>query len=76
MVSVSLVNSVVWTAYAVLKKDIPLFMTNFLAFTVMSVNLVFYLWAVELIATEQIWTLINFFKVAFPDLQKESLEDV
>ena len=54
MVCISIVNSLVWTAYAVLKKDIPLFMTNFLALIVMSVNLVFYLWAVEMIATETI----------------------
>ena len=47
IVVVSIVNAVIWTAYAVLKKDIPLFMTNSLAFTFMSLNLVFYLWAID-----------------------------
>ena len=66
IVVVSLINAVIWTAYAVLKKDIPLFMTNSLAFTFMSINMTFYMWAVEYVPTTAIATLISFFEAAFP----------
>lgn len=74
IVIVSLVNSVIWTAYAVLKKDIPLFMTNMLAFFFMAVNLVFFLWAVGVVQTESIQTMISFFQIAFPEAP-EDLEE-
>ena len=61
IVAVSIVNAVIWTAYAVLKRDIPLFMTNFLAFAFMSVNMTFYLWAKEWLSTASVQTLITFF---------------
>jgi uncharacterized protein with PQ loop repeat len=61
IVVVSLINATVWTAYAVLKKDIPLFMTNAMALAFMSVNMTFYLWAVDSVATSSIQTLISFF---------------
>jgi len=67
IVVVSLTNAAVWTAYSILKKDIPLFMTNVVAFAAMSLNMVFYLWAIEAISTERIAMMISFFKVAFPD---------
>ena len=54
MVSVSLMNATIWSAYAVLKKDIPFFMTNSLAFCFMSVNMTFYLWANNMINTSTI----------------------
>mmetsp|Transcript_31410 Transcript_31410/g.38993 ORF Transcript_31410/g.38993 Transcript_31410/m.38993 type:complete len:395 (+) Transcript_31410:118-1302(+) len=67
MVTVSIVNALIWAAYAVLKKDIPLFMTNSLAFCFMSVNMTFYLWANDSINTSTIQMLISFFKIAFPE---------
>ena len=58
IVVVSLVNAMVWTAYAILKKDIPLFMTNVVAFSTMCVNMIFYMWALEMISTERIAMMI------------------
>ena len=75
MVAVSIVNSVIWTAYSVLKRDIPLFMTNSLAFFFMTINLIFYMWAIEMISTESIQSLINFFQSVFPAFDEELLED-
>ena len=54
IVLVSITNAMVWTCYAILKKDIPLFMTNSIAFTTMAVNLLFYLWAIDLVSSESI----------------------
>jgi len=54
MLLVTLINASVWTAYSILKKDIPLFMTNLVAFSVMCVNMTFYLWAKDAISTESI----------------------
>lgn len=54
IVLVSLVNATIWTAYAILKKDIPLFMTNSLAFVFMSVNLTFYMWAIDWVSEASI----------------------
>lgn len=67
MVSVSVVNAMIWTTYAVLKKDIPLFMTNIIAFLVMSTNLTFYMWTLDMVPTNFIQLLITFFQMAFPD---------
>ena len=75
MVSVSLVNSVIWTAYALLKKDIPLFMTNALAFCFMTINLIFYMWAIEMISTESIQSLISFSQAIFPAFEDGLLEE-
>ena len=72
---VSLINATVWTAYAVLKKDIPLFMTNCMALAFMSINMTFYLWAVDSVATSSIQTMISFFQVAFPDEEAKFDED-
>lgn len=67
IVCVSIVNSFIWTAYAILKHDVPLFATNLLAFIFMSTNLTFYLWTIGLVQTSQIQALITFFKIAFPE---------
>ena len=75
IVVVSLINATVWTAYAVLKKDIPLFMTNCMALAFMSINMTFYLWAVDSVATSSIQTMISFFQVAFPDEEAKFDED-
>ena len=45
MIVVSLLNAMIWTGYAILKQDIPLFMTNLVAFSTMIINMTFYLWA-------------------------------
>lgn len=42
-------------------------MTNLVAFSCSCVNLIFYLWAQDIISTEQIQMLISFFQVAFPE---------
>jgi len=69
---VSIINATVWTAYAVLKKDIPLFMTNLFAFASMSVNMLFYLWAIDMVSTSSIQGLISFFEILFPqDSEKD-----
>lgn len=58
-----------------IKNDIPLFATNAVALFFMLINMTFYLWALEIIPTERISTLITIFKIAFPenevDLNKE-----
>ena len=72
IVVVSLVNAMVWTAYAILKKDIPLFMTNVVAFSTMCVNMIFYMWALEMISTEKIAMMIQFFQVAFPESEEDN----
>jgi hypothetical protein len=74
-VSVSIVNAVIWTGYALLKRDIPLFMTNALAVFFMTINLIFYLWAIEMISTESIQSLINFSQVIFPAFEDGLLEE-
>lgn len=61
MCTVAVINAVIWVAYAALKKDIPLFMTNSLAFCFMSINLTFYMWASHMIPTSSIQMLISFF---------------
>jgi hypothetical protein len=75
IVLISLVNSSLWTVYAIIKKDIPFFMTNFLAINFMSINLIFYLWALDLVSTESIQSLITLFTFAVPqsdlDFNKE-----
>jgi len=73
IVTVSIINATVWTAYAVLKKDIPLFMTNFFAFAAMSVNLIFYLWSIDVISSSSIQLMISFFQIAFPE--SDEIED-
>ena len=73
---VSLINGSVWTAYAVLKKDIPLFMTNALACTFMMVNVTFYLWAKGLVQTSSIQMLISFFELLFPKAEDEAKLDM
>lgn len=75
IVIVSLINATVWTAYAVLKKDIPLFMTNVMALCFMSINMTFYLWAVDAVATNSVQTLISFFQVAFPEEEAKFDDD-
>ena len=67
MCTVAVINAVIWACYAVLKKDIPLFMTNSLAFCFMSLNLTFYMWACNIVPTSSIQLLINFFQIAFPE---------
>lgn len=64
---ISLVNGSIWTLYSVIKNDIPLFATNVVALFFMTINLIFYLWALDIIPTESISTLITIFKLAFPD---------
>ena len=54
MLCVTLINAMIWTGYAILQKDIPLFMTNLIAFCSMVVNMTFYLWAKQLIETSSI----------------------
>lgn len=71
LVLVGLINGLIWTAYAVLKKDIPLFMTNSIACGVLSVNLIFYLWACDMVATSSIQSLMSFIKIAFPLEEEE-----
>lgn len=50
-------------------------MTNFLAINFMSINLIFYLWAIDFVSTESIQSLITLFTIAVPqgdtDLKKE-----
>ena len=75
IVIVSLINATVWTAYAVLKKDIPLFMTNVMALCFMSINMTFYLWAVDALTTNSVQTLISFFQVAFPEEEAKFDDD-
>lgn len=75
VVTVSIINAVIWTAYAILKKDIPLFMTNSLAFVFMGINLIFFFWAINMVQTDTISTLISFFQIAFPDEMKDQLEE-
>ena len=67
LVLISLVNASIWTLYSIIKSDIPLFATNAVAFFFMLINLTFYLWALDIIPTERISTLITIFKIAFPD---------
>jgi len=64
---ISLVNGSIWTLYSIIKNDIPLFATNVVALFFMTINLTFYLWALDIIPTESISTLITIFKLAFPD---------
>ena len=75
LVMISLVNASIWTLYSIIKNDIPLFATNAVALFFMLINLTFYLWAMDIIPTERISTLITIFKIAFPenevDLNKE-----
>ena len=67
IVLISLVNGSIWTLYSIIKNDIPLFATNVVAMFFMTINLTFYLWALDMIPTESISTLITIFKIAFPD---------
>ena len=67
IVLISLVNGSIWTLYSIIKNDIPLFATNVVALFFMTINLTFYLWALDIIPTESISTLITIFKIAFPD---------
>jgi len=67
IVMISLVNGSIWTLYSIIKNDIPLFATNVVALFFMTINLTFYLWALDIIPTESISTLITIFKIAFPD---------
>jgi len=67
LVLISLVNASIWTLYSIIKNDIPLFATNAVALFFMLINLTFYLWALDIIPTERISTLITIFKIAFPD---------
>ena len=46
-------------------------MTNFVAFSSMSVNIIFYLWAKEVIQTSQIESLISFFMILFPETSSD-----
>ena len=71
MAGISVVNGLIWTAYAVLKKDIPLFMTNALACGCMLVNLTFYLWANDMVATSSIQLLISLVQIAFPSEESD-----
>ena len=64
---ISLINGSIWTLYSIIKNDIPLFATNVVALFFMTINLTFYLWALDIIPTESISTLITIFKIAFPD---------
>lgn len=64
---ISLVNGSIWTLYSIIKNDIPLFTTNVVALFFMIINMTFYLWALDIIPTENISTLITIFKIAFPD---------
>merc|ERR1712113_765599 len=67
LVIISLVNASIWTLYSIIKNDIPLFATNAVALFFMLINLTFYLWALDIIPTERISTLITIFQLAFPD---------
>jgi len=67
IVCISLLNSSLWLVYAGIKKDIPFFMTQFLALIFMSINLIFYLWANNVISSESIQSLITIFAIAFPE---------
>jgi len=64
---ISLINGSIWTLYAIIKNDIPLFTTNVVAMFFMTINMIFYLWALDMIPTEKISTLISIFQLAFPD---------
>ena len=65
IVIVAMINAVIWSSYGALKKDMPLFLTNILAFSFMSINMTFYLWAIDFISTSSISPLISFFQVMF-----------
>ena len=67
IVLISLINGSIWSIYASIKNDIPLFTTNVVALFFMLINMTFYLWALDFIPTERISTLITIFKIAFPD---------
>jgi len=67
IVLISLINGSIWTVYASIKNDVPLFTTNIVALFFMMINMTFYLWALDFIPTERISTLITIFKIAFPD---------
>ena len=54
IVIVSMINAMIWSSYGALKKDIPVFLTNILAFTFMSINMTFYMWAIDFISTSTI----------------------
>ena len=62
----NLFNSIVWFFYAILVNDIPFFTSTGISLIIMTVNLTFYLWAVDSIQSDQIKGLINFIKIAFP----------
>lgn len=71
----SLFNSVIWVSYAVLVNDIPFFTSQAIAIVVMSINLIFYMWALDAIKSEQIELMINFFKIAFPIGEEKDAEE-
>ena len=50
-------------------------MTNLVAFSTMIVNMTFYLWANQVIQTNQIQMMISFFDIAFPAGDEKGLED-
>lgn len=54
IVLISLINGSIWTVYASIKNDIPLFTTNCVALFFMTINMIFYLWALDFIPTERI----------------------
>ena len=54
IVCISLINGSIWTLYSIIKNDIPLFATNVVAVLFMTINMIFYLWALDMIPTERI----------------------
>lgn len=73
IVIISLVNASLWVVYAGIKRDIPFFMTQFCAIFFMSINMIFYLWGADFIATESIQSLITIFMLAFPETSEVDL---
>ena len=72
LVVCSTVNAFLWTLYGLIVHDVPFLTSQILAFTFMSTNLVFYLWAADYIPTHYIQSLITVFQIAFPEYEKEA----
>ena len=67
IVTISLLNSTIWAIYSFIRGDIPFLLTQTLALVFMSINMIFYLWANDVIPKDQITHLITLFEIAFPD---------
>jgi hypothetical protein len=65
LVSASLCNSLIWFVYSCLIYDVPTFLNTSFALVVMTLNLVFWLWASGYVQTATILPLINITKLLF-----------